>query len=86
MAGKSDPTVAFLLEFLPGFFAQWFGFGHIYNGKIGKGLLVMFSYWIIQAINLLLVLVLVGFVTVPATRLLYLILSSIDAKNNAAAS
>ena len=82
---NGDPTVAFLLEFLLGFFIHWFGWGHIYNGRIGKGLLIMLTYWAIQAVNVVLAFVVVGFVTGAITWVLYLIFSSISAKNDCAA-
>jgi TM2 domain-containing membrane protein YozV len=83
MARGSNPTVAFLLEFIPGWF-QWFGWGHIYNGNVGKGLLLMFGYWLLQGINVLLMFVLIGYVTAPITWLAFLILSSVSAKKVAA--
>lgn len=79
MANDRDPTVAFLLELIPGFF-QWFGWGHIYSGHVLKGLVVMVSYWILQGLNALLMYVLVGFVTAPLTWLAYLVFSSISAR------
>ena len=82
---NGDPTIAFLLEFLLGFFVQWFGWGHIYNGRVGKGLLIMLTYWVIQGVNVLLMFVVVGLVTAPITWVLYLVLSSISAKNDCAA-
>lgn len=50
-----DPGIAAVLSFFVT------GLGQIYNGQILKGLLCM----VIQCINLLSVLVLVGFVTAP---------------------
>jgi TM2 domain-containing membrane protein YozV len=52
---KKDPGVAVVLSF---FFT---GLGQIYNGQIGKGLLFI----VIQAINVALMLVVVGFITFP---------------------
>ena len=50
-----SPGLAAVLSFL------WGGLGQIYNGEIGKGLLIMF----VQFINALLMLVLIGFFTWP---------------------
>ncbi|WP_100371799.1 hypothetical protein [Bacillus sp. FJAT-45037] len=41
--------------------ALWCGLGQIYNGQIGKGILFM----IIQFINVLLFIILIGFITYP---------------------
>ncbi|MGY4688666.1 hypothetical protein [Salibacterium sp. K-3] len=41
--------------------ALWCGLGQIYNGQIGKGVLFM----IIQAVNALLMFVLIGLITYP---------------------
>lgn len=62
MVPKSGGTAA-LLEVLGGLLIQTFGIGHLYAGRVGRGLLIMFGYWIIQSINVLLMLVLVGWVT-----------------------
>jgi TM2 domain-containing membrane protein YozV len=50
-----DPGIATVLSFF------WTGLGQIYNGQIAKGLLFM----LIQAINVALMLVLIGFITFP---------------------
>ncbi|BAB04627.1 BH0908 [Halalkalibacterium halodurans C-125] len=50
-----NPGIAAVLS------ALWSGFGQIYNGQIGKGILFI----IIQAINGLLFFVLIGFITWP---------------------
>ena len=50
-----SPGLAAVLSFF------WPGLGQIYNGEIGKGLLIMF----VQIINALLMLVLIGFITAP---------------------
>ena len=79
---KSSGT-AVILEVLPGFFFQTFGIGHIYAGRVGTGLLFMFGYWFIQFINLLLCLLLVGFITLPLCFILALVISPILASNAA---
>lgn len=75
---KSGGT-AVALELLLGFFFQWFGWGHIYAGNVGIGLLIMFGYWFLLGINIALCFVLVGFVTWPLTWLLFAIISPITA-------
>ena len=40
------------LELVPGWF-QFFGIGHIYQGRAGMGLFIMFSYWGVQFLNAL---------------------------------
>ena len=81
---KSPPKstgTAVLLEVLPGFFFQTFGIGHIYAGNVGVGLLFMFGYWFIQFINLLLCLVFIGFLTLPLTFILAMVIAPITASN-----
>jgi TM2 domain-containing membrane protein YozV len=79
---KSAGT-AVLLEVLPGFFFQTFGIGHIYAGNVGTGLLFMFGYWFIQFINLLLCMLIIGFITLPLCFLLAMVISPILASNAA---
>jgi TM2 domain-containing membrane protein YozV len=76
---RPDPTVAALLEAVPGFFFQTFGIGHLYQGRLGMGLFIMLSYWTLQVINALLCLILVGFVTAPLTFVLYMIAAPLNA-------
>jgi TM2 domain-containing membrane protein YozV len=79
---KSSGT-AVLLEVLPGFFFQTFGIGHIYAGNVGTGLLFMFGYWVVQFVNLLLCLLIVGFITLPLCFILAMVISPILASNAA---
>lgn len=82
-AAGPDNGIAALLEILPGIFVQTFGIGHIYAGNVGRGLLIMFGYWLSCGINFLLTFVLVGFVTWPLTFLAFAIFSTIAASNAA---
>jgi TM2 domain-containing membrane protein YozV len=75
-AAKSGGTAA-ILEILPGLFLSTFGIGHMYAGNVGIGLLLMFGYWFLLFINLLLCFVLIGFITLPLTWLLMIIISPI---------
>ncbi|PBJ82881.1 hypothetical protein CMZ84_12290 [Lysobacteraceae bacterium NML93-0399] len=72
-----------LLELLPGALFQTFGIGHIYAGNVGIGLLFMFGYWAVAVVNLLLCLVLIGFVTWPLCWIATAVVSSIIASNSA---
>lgn len=79
MAKDQDTGIAVALEVVPGFFFQTFGVGHLYQGRIGVGLLIMFSYWVLQAINVALMAVLIGFVTAPLTWLFYMVAAPMNA-------
>ena len=83
VAQRKDPSVAAILEALPGFFLHIFGIGHMYNGNVGKGLALMFGYWGIQFINLLLCLVLIGYLTGFVTWVLFIALSASSASKDA---
>jgi len=52
---SKNPGIAAVLS------AFWTGLGQIYNGQIGKGILLM----CVQGINLLLMIVVIGFITFP---------------------
>lgn len=54
-----NPTIAALLSFL------LTGAGQIYNGQVGKGIFFI----AVQAVNVLLMAVLIGFITLPITWL-----------------
>jgi len=77
------PDMAMLLELVPGLFFQTFGIGHIYAGNVATGLLIMFSYWTLSVINFVLLFLLIGFLTWPATFLAFLIVSTITARSTA---
>lgn len=79
MARSDNREVAMALELLPGFFFQTFGIGHLYQGRIGMGLFIMLSYWALQTINVMLMMVLIGFVTAPLTWLFYMIAAPANA-------
>ena len=77
-----DNTAAVLLELLPGLFLHTFGVGHIYQGRLGLGLFIMFSYWTLQAINAFLAIFLIGLVTAPLTWLFYLVAAPMNAADH----
>lgn len=76
--------VAVALELLPGFFFQTFGIGNMYAGNVGLGVAFMFGYWFVLFINILLCMILIGFITLPLCWIAMMILSSISAANRAA--
>jgi hypothetical protein len=51
---RSQSMTAVGLEVVPGLFGFW-GIGHLYAGRVGTGLALMVSYWVLQAINAALV-------------------------------
>jgi len=72
--------VPVLLELIPGWF-QIFGVGHLYQGRIGMGVFIMVSYWLLQGINAFLTMFLIGFITGPLTWLFYMIASAQNAND-----
>ncbi len=73
--------VPVLLEIIPGWF-QIFGLGHLYQGRIGVGLFIMFSYWILQAINGFLIFFFgLGYFTGFLTWLFYMVASAQNAND-----
>lgn len=84
MAGPpKNPGTAIVLEIICGGLFQVFGIGHFYAGNVGIGLAFLLGYWFIQAINAALTLIFIGFITLPLTWLIAVILAPISA--NAAA-
>lgn len=83
MAQHSN-TVAIGLEVVPGFFLQTFGIGHLYAGRWGAGIGIMVAYWVLQAINTLLMSIWIGFVTAPLTWLAFTVLSTTDVIDSSA--
>lgn len=76
---QQDTGIAVALEVVPGFFFQTFGLGHLYQGRVGMGLFILLSYWALQAINVLLCSILIGFVTLPLTWLFYMVAAPMNA-------
>lgn len=81
-SGPSAGT-AVALEILLGMFMQTFGVGNLYAGNTSGGLFMMFGYWGLQFVNLVLCLVLIGFVTLPMTWLAFMIFCPIMANGSA---
>jgi hypothetical protein len=70
---RNESMVAVGLEVGPGVLLQTFGIGHMYSGRTSTGLAIMFAYWVLQAINAMLMPFMIGFVTAPLTFLAFLI-------------
>lgn len=70
---RNESMVAVGLEVGPGVFLQTFGIGHMYSGRVGAGVAIMFTYWVLQAINAMLMPFMIGFVTAPLTFLAFLV-------------
>lgn len=70
---RQQSMVAVGLEVGPGLFLQTFGVGHIYSGKFGTGVALMFTYWVLQAINAMLLPFLIGWITMPLTFLGFMV-------------
>jgi TM2 domain-containing membrane protein YozV len=70
---RNESMVAVGLEVGPGMFLQTFGIGHMYAGRVGQGVAIMLAYWVLQAVNIALMSVMVGFVTYPLTLLAFLV-------------
>ena len=70
---RNESMVAAGLEVGPGLFLQTFGIGHLYAGRYGTGIAIMFSYWVLQTINMMLTPFLIGWITGPLTLLAYLV-------------
>jgi len=79
-----SPAVAAVLELVPGLLINTFGIGHIYAGNTIGGLAIMFGYWFVLAINLLLCLVFIGFLTGPVCWIGMMVVSPIIASRTAA--
>lgn len=75
---RQQSMLAIGLEAAPGTLLGTFGIGHLYAGRIGTGIVLMISYWVVQAINVLLMPFLVGWLTFALTWLGYLVFSTTD--------
>jgi len=81
---RHSNAVAVGLEVVPGFLFQTFGIGHMYAGRFGAGLAIMITYWVLQAINVLLMGIWVGFVTAPLTWLAFTIFAPTNVLDSSA--
>ncbi|MEY2808149.1 MAG: hypothetical protein ACK57N_00935 [Planctomycetia bacterium] len=83
LESPKDPGIALVLELLPGIAFQVWGLGSIYAGRVGQGLVIMLGYWLLQAVNILLMFVLIGFLTAFVTFVATATVASILAWNAA---
>jgi TM2 domain-containing membrane protein YozV len=67
---------AVALELVLGLFGV-FGVGNIYAGRAGLGVALMLSFWVLFWINVALIFVVIGWVTMPLTWVGYLIAGSL---------
>jgi DNA-directed RNA polymerase subunit RPC12/RpoP len=74
-SNSSNVGTCIMLEILFGLLCGTFGIGHFANGNPLLGLLFMFGYWTVTAINIALMFVLIGFVTLPLCWIMALIIS-----------
>ena len=70
---RQQSMVAVGLEVGPGLLLQTFGVGHMYAGRFGTGIALMFTYWVLQAINTMLMPFFIGLITFPLTLLGFLL-------------
>ena len=70
---KNQTMLAVGLEVAPGTLFQTFGVGHLYAGRYGTGIAIMFGYWTLQAINAMLLPFLIGWITAPLTWLAFVV-------------
>lgn len=73
---RNETLLAVALEVGPGTLFQTFGIGHLYAGRAGTGIALLVSYWVLQAINVWLMSVFIGFITAPLTWLVYSVFAS----------
>lgn len=72
---RQQSMVAVGLEAGPGLLGI-FGVGHMYSGRVGTGLMIMISYWVLQAVNFFVLMpLLVGWITAPLTLLAYMVMA-----------
>lgn len=71
---QKSAGAAVVLELVLGLFGI-FGVGNLYAGRIATGILLMISFWMLFWINVVLVFLVVGLVTLPLTWLTYLVMA-----------
>ncbi|GIG92431.1 hypothetical protein Pen02_73670 [Plantactinospora endophytica] len=71
---QKSAGAAVALELVLGLFGI-FGVGNLYAGRTAAGVILMLSFWGLFWVNLFLVLLFIGFVTMPLTWVGYLVIS-----------
>jgi TM2 domain-containing membrane protein YozV len=69
---QKSAGAAVALELVLGLFGV-FGVGNLYAGRAAVGILLMLSFWGLFWVNVLLVFLAIGFVTMPLTWIAYLV-------------
>ncbi|MDG4834454.1 hypothetical protein O7627_34870 [Solwaraspora sp. WMMD1047] len=70
------------LELILGLFGI-FGVGSIYAGRVGLGLTLMISFWMLFWVNFALIFLLIGLLTMPLTWFAYLVVGALLAVRGA---
>ncbi|MBL7253051.1 hypothetical protein [Paractinoplanes lichenicola] len=69
---------AVALEIVLGIFGI-FGVGNLYAGRIGTGIALMVSFWVLFWINFMLTFIVIGWFTYPVTWIVFLVVGPISA-------
>ena len=77
-AAPRSAGAAVALEIVLGLFGV-FGVGNIYAGKVGQGIALMVSFWVLFWVNVLLWFFVIGIVTGPLTYIAYLVIGPVTA-------
>jgi TM2 domain-containing membrane protein YozV len=64
--------MAVVLELVPGLFGV-FGIGNMYAGRIGTGIALMVSYWVLFWVNVVLAFFLIGVATLVLTWIVFMV-------------
>lgn len=79
---RASGGVAAMLELFFGLFFGTFGIGHIYGGHVAFGLFVMFGAWFVLGVNVALIFLGIGFLTLPLCWIAMLIISPLIAASS----
>ncbi len=71
-------AIAVGLELVPGGLFQVFGLGHIYAGRVGRGVASMVASWVREAGSALLAAGWIGVIPAPVTWLAFSVFSATD--------
>jgi TM2 domain-containing membrane protein YozV len=76
VAPRKSVKVAIALEIVLGLVGV-FGVGCVYAGRVGLGLALMVSFWMLFWVNIVLVVILIGLLTMPLTWIAYVAVSTL---------
>ncbi|MEE6261799.1 TM2 domain-containing protein [Plantactinospora sonchi] len=71
---QKSAGAAVALELVLGFLGI-FGLGNLYAGRIATGILLMISFWVLFWLNVVLMFLVIGLVTMPLTWLTYMVMA-----------